>query len=91
VLVVSERGHSRAIAFVVLYLMDRWRWGLFKTLEYLNSKRENLEVRAGYLKLLVGYEKNIKGDESIISKEKNGKERKRDNHRTVIEGEYVEK
>jgi hypothetical protein len=61
VLVVSDRGHSRAITFVLLYLMQRFEWELFKALEYINSKRENLEVRAAYLKLLVNYEKVLKG------------------------------
>ncbi len=60
-LVVSDRGHSRAITFVLLYLMQRFEWELFKALEYINSKRENLEVRAAYLKLLVNYEKVLKG------------------------------
>ena len=60
-LVVSDRGHSRAITFVLLYLMQRFEWELFKALEYINSKRENLEVRAAYLKLLVNYEKGLKG------------------------------
>lgn len=61
-LVVSDRGHSRAITFVLLYLMWRFEWELFKALEYINSKRENLEVRAAYLKLLVNYEKGMKSN-----------------------------
>jgi hypothetical protein len=42
--------------------MHKFAWELFKALEYINSKRENLEVRAAYLKLLVSYEKRLKNN-----------------------------
>lgn len=32
VLVVSDRGHSRAITFVLLFLMWKFGWELFKAL-----------------------------------------------------------
>lgn len=56
VLVHSARGQSRASAAIAIYLMNRYKWTLLKTLEYLNSRRPDLEIRASFIQQLNIYE-----------------------------------
>lgn len=50
VLVHSVRGQSRASCVIACYLMRKYRWSLLKTLEFLNSRRPDLEIRATFIK-----------------------------------------
>ena len=52
VLVHSSRGQSRASAVIAIYMMKKYRWTLLKTLEFLNSRRPDLEIRASYIQQL---------------------------------------
>jgi protein-tyrosine phosphatase len=56
VLVHSVRGQSRASCVIASYLMRNYRWSLLKTLEFLNSRRPDLEIRATFIKQLSDYE-----------------------------------
>lgn len=49
VLVHSVRGQSRASAVLAVYFMQKYKWTLFKTLEFLNSRRPDLEIRASFI------------------------------------------
>ena len=49
VLVHSVRGQSRAASTLACYLMRKYRWSLFKTLEFLNSRRPDLEIKASFI------------------------------------------
>ena len=42
-------GKSRASAVIVAYLMKKYNWSLNKCLEFINSKKEGLEIRNNYL------------------------------------------
>ena len=42
--------------------MHRYRWGLIKTLEFLNSKKPGLEMTASLLKKLLSYESTLESD-----------------------------
>ncbi|CAD8063128.1 unnamed protein product [Paramecium sonneborni] len=47
-LVHSVRGQSRACCVLAAYFMKKYSWTLYKTLEYLNSRRPDLEIRASF-------------------------------------------
>jgi protein-tyrosine phosphatase len=49
VLVHSVRGQSRAACVLAIYLMMKFRWTLMKALEFINSRRPNLELRGSFL------------------------------------------
>jgi len=48
VLVHSVRGQSRACCALTAYFMVKYKWNLYKTLEFLNSRRPDLEIRASF-------------------------------------------
>ena len=56
VLVVSTKGQSRSSTVIVAYLMKKYKWTLLKTLEYLNSRRPDLEIRTSFIQQLSEYE-----------------------------------
>jgi hypothetical protein len=41
-------------------MMRKYRWSLLKTLEFLNSRRPDLEIRATFIKQLSDYESRLK-------------------------------
>jgi protein-tyrosine phosphatase len=59
VLVHSVKGQSRASIVVILYLMSSFRWSLLKSLEFVNSRRPDLEIRANFLQQLQSYTKRL--------------------------------
>ncbi|TNV72288.1 hypothetical protein FGO68_gene11213 [Halteria grandinella] len=61
VLVHSVRGQSRATCALAAYIMKRYRWSLLKTLEFLNSRRPDLEIRATFIHQLSAYETRLQG------------------------------
>ena len=59
VLVHSVRGQSRASAVIAAYLMRKYRWSLLKTLEFLNWRRSDLEIRESFIQQLSDYETRL--------------------------------
>lgn len=59
VLVHSVRGQSRAASVLAVYLMRKYRWSLLKTLEFLNSRRPELEIRGTFIQQLQEYEQRL--------------------------------
>lgn len=59
VLVHSVRGQSRATCALAAYIMKKYRWSLLKTLEFLNSRRPDLEIRATFIHQLSAYESRL--------------------------------
>lgn len=51
-LVHSEKGQSRSSCVIVAYLIKKYNWCLYKALEYLNSRRPDLEIRASFFQQL---------------------------------------
>ena len=49
VLVHSVRGQTRASTALAAYMMRKYNWALLKTLEFLNSRRPELEIRATFI------------------------------------------
>jgi protein-tyrosine phosphatase len=56
VLVHSVRGQSRATCALAAYIMRKYQWSLLKSLEFLNSRRPDLEIRATFINQLSAYE-----------------------------------
>lgn len=56
VLIHSVSGKNRCCVGALIVLMQRYRWGLVKTLEYLNAKKPGLEMTAAILKELLEFE-----------------------------------
>lgn len=63
VLVHSVRGQSRSSCVLATYIMRKYRWSLLKTLEFLNSRRQDLEIRVTFIQQLSDYENrlNVRG------------------------------
>ena len=58
-LVHSIRGQSRASVALSVYFMQKYKWSLYKTLEYLNSRRPDLEIRASFVSQLADFEQKL--------------------------------
>lgn len=59
VLVQSVRAQNRACFVIAAFIMRRYRWSLLKTLEFLNSRRTDLEMRPSFLAQLQQYENRL--------------------------------
>ena len=59
-MVHSVRGQSRASCVIAAYMMKKYKWSLLKTLEFLNSRRPDLEIRATFITQLGEYEKRLR-------------------------------
>ena len=59
VLVHSVRGQSRATCALACYIMRKYKWSLLKSLEFLNSRRPDLEIRATFIHQLSLYENRL--------------------------------
>lgn len=55
----SVRGQSRATCALAAYLMRKYKWSLLKALEFLNSRRPDLEIRATFIHQLSAYEARL--------------------------------
>jgi len=59
VMVQSVRAQNRACFVIAVFIMRRYRWSLVKTLEFLNSRRPDLEMRPSFLQQLQQYEARL--------------------------------
>ena len=59
VLVQSQRAMNRACFVIASFVMRRYRWSLLKTLEFLNSRRPDLEMRQSFLSQLSLFENRL--------------------------------
>lgn len=55
----SVRGQSRATCALACYIMRKYKWSLLKSLEFLNSRRPDLEIRATFIHQLSLYEARL--------------------------------
>ena len=58
-LIHSIRGQSRASVALSVYFMQKFRWSLYKALEFLNSRRPDLEIRASFVSQLADFEQKL--------------------------------
>ncbi|KRX09096.1 hypothetical protein PPERSA_08812 [Pseudocohnilembus persalinus] len=83
VLVHSFKGQSRACCALAAFFMIKninliYRWTLYKTLEYLNSRRPDLEIRASFFHQLTALE-NYLSQKGLGPKSSNWQELSEDN------------
>ena len=70
VLIHSLNGKNRCCVAALIVLMQRFRWGLIKTLEFLNAKKPGLEMTASLLKKLLQFEHRLETDStSVLTKD----------------------
>ncbi|EAS04407.2 dual specificity phosphatase domain protein (macronuclear) [Tetrahymena thermophila SB210] len=58
-LVHSVKGQSRACCVLASYFMKKYNWALLKTLEFLNSRRPDLEIRSSFFQQLTNLSKKL--------------------------------
>ena len=66
-LVHSLRGQSRASTVLAAYFMKKFKWSLYKTIEFLNNRRPDLEIRASFIGQLSYYEKRLLQETGVQS------------------------
>ncbi|EER12254.1 phosphatase, putative [Perkinsus marinus ATCC 50983] len=59
ILIHSERGQGRSCVVLCAYLMRKYRWGMRKTLEFLQSRRPDVNLRPSYLQQLGAFERRL--------------------------------
>jgi len=59
VLIHSVRGQSRSCCVLVAYLIRKFRWGLRKTLEFVSSRRPDINLKPAFMSQLSGYERRL--------------------------------
>lgn len=65
VLVHSVRGQSRSCCLLSAYLMKKYSWGLRKTMEFLSSRRPDLNLKPAFLQQLSGYERRLMSQSKV--------------------------
>ena len=72
-LIISVKGKNRCCVVVVIYLMKKYNWDVDKCIQYIKSKKEDVEIEPNFIEQLKQYEKrlNIKTTtwKEIINKE----------------------
>ena len=66
VLIHSVKGQSRCALIVLSYLMQKYSWSLSKSLEFLNSRKPDCEIRSNFLKHLVLLEQYLVQNCSLV-------------------------
>ncbi|CAE8603432.1 unnamed protein product [Polarella glacialis] len=59
VLIHSVRGQSRSCCVLAAYMMKKYSWGLRKTMEFLSSRRPDLELKPSFLQQLLSFERRV--------------------------------
>lgn len=59
VLVHSVKGQSRSFTIIAMWIMRRYQWRLAKTLQFLNSRRPDLDIRPNFIHQLTAYENRL--------------------------------
>mmetsp|Transcript_7183 Transcript_7183/g.15639 ORF Transcript_7183/g.15639 Transcript_7183/m.15639 type:complete len:637 (-) Transcript_7183:192-2102(-) len=65
VLIHSVRGQSRSCCVLSAYMMKKYCWGLRKTMEFLSSRRPDLNLKPSFLQQLSGYERRLMGQSKV--------------------------
>ena len=60
VLAHSFRGCDRVCIVVIIYLMKKYRWSLKKSIEYLRSKKQDIDIPMFFLEQLQKFENRMK-------------------------------
>ena len=58
-LIISVKGKNRCCVVVVIYLMKKYNWDVDKCIQYIKSKKEDVEIEPYFIKQLKEYEKKL--------------------------------
>lgn len=58
-LITSLKGKNRSCVTVLLYLMKKYRWSLEKSIEYLQSKKSDVEIMKQFITQLSLFEARL--------------------------------
>ena len=58
-------GKSRSCAVIVAYLIKKYNWSLNKCLDFVNAKKEGLEIRNNYLRQMQDLEKRVEMESKL--------------------------
>jgi len=58
-LIHSVCGQSRSCCVLSAYMMKKYNWGLRKTMDFLSSRRPDLNLKPAFLQQLSGYERRL--------------------------------
>lgn len=61
VLIHSAKGQSRACTVAALWMMRRYRWTAGKALEFLRSRKPELDIRPAFLRQLAAHDARLQG------------------------------
>jgi len=64
-LIHSVCGQSRSCCVLSAYMMKKYAWGLRKTIEFLSSRRPDLNLKPAFLQQLSGYERRLMAQSNI--------------------------
>ena len=83
-LIISVKGKNRCCVVVVIYLMKKYSWSVDKCIQFIKSKKDDIEIEPYFIEQLREYEKklNIKSNNW---KEINNKE----NDENLLRNTYV--
>ncbi|CAD8045671.1 unnamed protein product [Paramecium sonneborni] len=59
VIILSVKGHNRSVATLCVYFMKKYRWTLYKTLQYMHNRRPDLEIKAHFFNQLLSVETRL--------------------------------
>ena len=58
-LIISVKGKNRCCIVVVIYLMKKYNWSVDKCIQYIKSKKEDVEIEPYFINQLKEYEKKL--------------------------------
>ena len=86
-LIHSVKGQDRCCVVVIIYLMRKYNWSVNKSIDFLKSKKEDIEIEPYFLEQLLSYEMrlskitNIKSNWAELASE--------DNDENLLRNTYV--
>ena len=58
-LIISVKGKNRCCVVVVIYLMKKYNWSVDKCIQFIKSKKEDIEIEPYFVEQLKEYEKKL--------------------------------
>ena len=58
-LIHSVKGKDRCCLVVIIYLMKKYYWSVNKCIDYLKSKKEDIEIEPYFIQQLISYEERL--------------------------------
>ena len=53
------KGQNRVCIVVLIYLMKKYKWSLKKSMEYLKSKKQDVDIPSYFLSQLIKFESRL--------------------------------